>query len=231
MMRFERKVSALALSLMVSAFASGAHAQSVDLQVTGSIKPAACAPLLSGGGVVDFGVIQAGSLNMTAPTVLPTKTTVLTITCDAPAQIGFKLLDNRSAFKADVGYDYGVGFGLGLAGEVGMPGSAFIGAYKLSVKPDQFTVDGAQGYGLYSTDYSLATWGNISAPKDLLDYYGGYYDETYSVAKSSGASAPEAFQTMTATIEVEARLSEGEWLPLGDRIELDGSATIELHYL
>ena len=221
-MRFEHKISALALSLFASAFASGAHAQSIDLQVKGSITPAACTPTLSGGGVVDFGVMQASSLNLTAPTVLPTKTTSLTITCDAPAQVGFLLLDNRGSSVADVGYAAGVGYGLGMAGE------SMIGAYKLSVKPDQFTVDGAQGHGLYSPDN---IWRNITATKDLLDALAGANYEVYSAAKSSGATAPDAFQTMTATIDVEATLNRGDALPLGDRVEMDGSASITLIYL
>lgn len=220
-MRFTDKISALALSLITSALAFGAHAQSVDLRVTASIVPAACTPALSGGGIVDFGVIPASTLSKTYPTEVGSRTTSLTITCDAPAQVGFKVIDNRAASVA-----IGAGekrFGLGTAG------GAKIGAYTLTLDPTQFTVDGGQGFGLYS-DTSQSSWQSINTVRDIQDS-GMSIQEVYSVAKSDGSDAPDAFQTMTTAIEVTAVVARGDSLPLGERIEFDGSATIELTYL
>lgn len=220
-MRIQHKISALTLGLIASAFAVGAQAQSVDLRVTGTITPAACVPTLTGGGVIDFGSIAANTLNVTAPTQLADKTTSLTITCDAPAQVGFKLIDNRAgtAVGAQPGME-SFHFGLGQAG------AANIGGFMLTFA--DMTMDGATGTALYGTPEDA--WWDTMEPNlsPIMTFEQDGY--VYSGSKT-GARAPDAFQTMTSTLNVQTVINRADALPLSGEITLDGSATIELVYL
>ena len=85
------------LSLASLALLCGsAHAAStVDLAVTGLITPMACTPLLSGGGLVDFGKISRNDLNVTNGTRLPHKYLTLTVNCNAAGRFALRMRDNR----------------------------------------------------------------------------------------------------------------------------------------
>lgn len=68
----------LTLLLAPPAFA----ASTSDLSVKGSITPSACEPLISGGGVVDFGKMSVGSLNADQFTALPNQSLHLSVRCE-----------------------------------------------------------------------------------------------------------------------------------------------------
>ena len=75
-------------------------ASSTDFAVTGTITPNACEPMLSSGGVVDYGKMAAKELSADRPTSLPWQTMQLEILCDAPMFIALSTIDNGSGTAA-----------------------------------------------------------------------------------------------------------------------------------
>ena len=68
-------------------------ASTVDLTVTGLITPMACTPVLSSGGLVDFGKISRNDLNPSTGTRLPHKYLTLTVNCNAPGRYALRMRD------------------------------------------------------------------------------------------------------------------------------------------
>ena len=88
---------ATALSLCVtSAFAAD---PSAVLKVKGTLTNAACTPVLSNGGTVDYGTINLGSLNASAVNQLGQKNIDLTINCTAATKVSWNMVDDRADTK------------------------------------------------------------------------------------------------------------------------------------
>ncbi|MGF6096147.1 DUF1120 domain-containing protein [Pseudomonas sp. 18175] len=197
-----------------------AHAAStVDLAVTGLITPMACTPLLSGGGLVDFGKISRNDLNLTNGTRLPHKYLTLTVNCNAPGRFALRMRDNRDG-TAHVNSEIFYGLGLDTSGNK-------IGVYSVSFDPKQTVVDDlAVVYGTESTTGGLA-WrmANLNpidvGSRSLL----GFTDVVGSTA------GPSAIQTLTSTLKLEATLNARQNLDLSVETPMDGSATLEVVYL
>ncbi|MGY1921590.1 DUF1120 domain-containing protein [Pseudomonas tolaasii] len=207
--------------LIALAFLSGAaHAAStVDLAVTGLITPMACTPLLSGGGLVDFGKISRNDLNLTNGTRLPHKYLTLTVNCNAPGRFALRMRDNRDG-TAHVNSEIFYGLGLDTSGNK-------IGVYSVSFDPRQTVVDDlAVVYGTESTTGGLA-WrmANLNpidvGSRSLL----GFTDVVGSTA------GPSAIQTLTSTLKLEATINARQNLDLSVETPMDGSATLEVVYL
>lgn len=209
------------LSLASSALLCGsAHAAStVDLAVTGLITPMACTPLLSGGGLVDFGKISRNDLNVTNGTRLPHKYLTLTVNCNAAGRFALRMRDNRDG-TAHVNSEIFYGLGLDTSGNK-------IGVYSVSFDPKQTVVDDlAVVYGTESTTGGLA-WrtANLNpidvGSRSLL----GFTDVVGSTA------GPSAIQTLTSTLKLEATINARQNLDLSVETPMDGSATLEVVYL
>ncbi|HCT06706.1 MAG TPA: hypothetical protein DIW86_15195 [Pseudomonas sp.] len=207
--------------LIALALSSGtAHAAStVDLAVTGLITPMACKPLLSGGGLVDFGKISRNDLNLTNGTRLPHKYLTLTVNCNAPGRFALRMRDNRDG-TAHVNSEIFYGLGLDTSGNK-------IGVYSVSFDPRQTVVDDlAVVYGTESTTGGLA-WrmANLNpidvGSRSLL----GFTDVVGSTA------GPSAIQTLTSTLKLEATINARQNLDLSVETPMDGSATLEVVYL
>ncbi|MCS4246938.1 MULTISPECIES: DUF1120 domain-containing protein [unclassified Pseudomonas] len=207
--------------LIALALSSGtAHAVStVDLAVTGLITPMACTPLLSGGGLVDFGKISRNDLNLTNGTRLPHKYLTLTVNCNAPGRFALRMRDNRDG-TAHVNSEIFYGLGLDTSGNK-------IGVYSVSFDPRQTVVDDlAVVYGTESTTGGLA-WrmANLNpidvGSRSLL----GFTDVVGSTA------GPSAIQTLTSTLKLEATINARQNLDLSVETPMDGSATLEVVYL
>ncbi|ARB26335.1 DUF1120 domain-containing protein [Pseudomonas tolaasii] len=207
--------------LIALALLSGtAHAAStVDLAVTGLITPMACTPLLSGGGLVDFGKISRNDLNLTNGTRLPHKYLTLTVNCNAPGRFALRMRDNRDG-TAHVNSEIFYGLGLDTSGNK-------IGVYSVSFDPRQTVVDDlAVVYGTESTTGGLA-WrmANLNpidvGSRSLL----GFTDVVGSTA------GPSAIQTLTSTLKLEATINARQNLDLSVETPMDGSATLEVVYL
>lgn len=214
--------SAIALTGLF-ALASSVHAQSVDVSVIGTIEPAACIPTISGGGVIDYGVIAASTLNSTSFNVLPARTGTFTINCDAPAQVGITAADNRAASRVpgavaaiNAAYTDVRNFGLGTVS------GANVGGYIMQLAG--VNVDAANNVPRLLSTNGGATWAAA----------GGVLYNDNAAIMSWGASAAAGVtpgEVITGNFIVQAVLNKGSDLPLTSDVPLDGSATLTLVYL
>lgn len=217
-MTLTKRLSTAAFFAATITAATGIHAQSVDLRVTGTINPHACTAAIGGGGIIDFGEIPAKTLNKTAATVLPTKSVPFSITCVAPTLVAVTPFDNRgdSMIRGLNAMTDDVNFGLGTAGD------AKIGGYTMQFEPGTFTADGRPVFTVASlTDgatWIASTFGRLQRP------------QLRSWSRTAGGT-PVAFSNLAGMLTVTAAINRTDALPITQKIELDGSATIELVYL
>lgn len=196
------------MSCMGSAFA----ASTAELKVIGKVVPAACTPSFAGGSVVDYGDIDANTLNTTTGTDLGWKSTSFNIACSAPLKIAVRFTDSRAATKPDTdARNYGLG----------LDGAAKVGSYDIFVKTQSIQADGGDVQYLLSWD--KATWSQrgagIVAPT-------GYFSFA-----NVGETTPAAFKTYSADLDVIAKIAPGDTLDLSKDVPLDGLATLEVEYL
>lgn len=200
--------------------ATASHAApSVELKVTGVIRPAACTPILTGDGVVDYGNISAATLRQGQATALPARQVSLAVNCNAAAKVALAVVDNRSGSRVagitdsiQAGADYN--FGLGMAS------GKKIGGYVLSFESGA-TADGRAVTNLVSGDRGNSWNGSAG----FVQHEGNYY------AFGDNGTQPAAQKLLLTKIKVQPMLNKAEELPLTQDIVLDGSATIEVKYL
>ncbi|MFL1388231.1 DUF1120 domain-containing protein [Pseudomonas tritici] len=199
---------------------SSAHAAStVELTVTGLITPMACTPVLSGGGLVDFGKISQQDLNQSVGTRLPLKSLTLSINCNAAGRYALRMRDNRDG-TAHVNSE--IFYGLGLDNSGGK-----IGVYSVSFDPKKTVVDDLPVvYGTESTTGGVAWRTSNTNPIDIGSRsLLGFTDVVGSTA------GPSAIQTLTSTLTLEATLNAKQNLDLSTDVLMDGSASLEVVYL
>lgn len=211
-----------------------AMAASVDVRVIGTITPAACTPILGGGGAIDYQTIDPATLSATDYTVLPVKSVAISITCEAPAKLAIRALNGRpgtvagategvsGAAKAPaVLFDVDNSAVVGL----GLDGDDKIGGYALRLAAgsllDEVAVD-----NISRTD--MGQWTTVGSPT-LYSYSGVERNVTWATA--GGAATPLEFTTFSGVLEAQAYLNKRSELDLTKPITLDGMTTIELVYL
>ncbi|RWR02292.1 hypothetical protein ED28_07890 [[Pantoea] beijingensis] len=217
------------ITLMVTASSAAVADDSFDFSVIGNITPAACKATISGGNVFDYGNILSNSLNKDDFTILEQKDTGFTIVCDAPAKLALKTVDNRMGTKNNPIGQVLVGsaplqantgtMGLGLD-----PAGNKIGAYLAAIPTDTVTLDTADNVDSINSDDKGATWRKV--PRIFMTTA----SPLYTWAKT-GELVPQAFSTMTGTLQVQAAISPASTLDLTQPVKLDGSATVQLFYL
>ncbi|WP_341892360.1 DUF1120 domain-containing protein [Variovorax sp. YR752] len=219
-----KRIATLAVIAGVAAamFASvQASAESAQLQITGTIVPAACRLAFAGGGVIDYGSIPASSLKPTAQTTLPDKSTQLTLTCEAPALFAFKVIDERAgtavtSLTTVPTYDAKAKFGLGALG------GKNIGAYSFQIA-NETSDQGATTHILSMT--GGANWvGSASG-------VAGDGSRLVAFAGSPTGTVPSPHTSVTAEMRLVTAIDKGSNLPLTQKIPLDGLSTFELVYL
>ncbi|WP_033073886.1 DUF1120 domain-containing protein [Sphingopyxis sp. MWB1] len=226
-MRFNSKISGLALAVAAVAASGAAHAQSIDVRVIGTITPAACAPNMSGGGVIDYGNIAASSLNQTDYTALPERLVPFSLTCDAPTKVAVRAVDNRAStivpgiiesgilgggMAAGYGYDFGLGASSGQN----------VGIYVVALRGGSFTGDGNAVDSLHSNDDGASWNGNSS---------GTFRRDRLVSWAAPGTTTPGSYSTLAGELRVQAAIDKAENLDLTDEVPLDGLATLEVVYL
>ena len=207
--------SALLLSSALPALA----ASTVDLSVKGRITPTACTPLLSSGGLIDYGKISQQDLNLDRSTRLPIKQLQVSIDCNAPSRFALRMRDNRDG-TATVNSEIYYGLGLDNSGNR-------LGLYSMTFDPRHTLVDStATVYGTESTTGGTA-WRTANLnPIDIgANSYLGFTDTQGSV------TGPSAIQELISTVKVEAVINARQNLDLSSDTLLDGSATLEVLYL
>lgn len=207
-----------ALLLLVSAQPALA-ASTVDLSVKGQVTPKACTPLLSSGGMIDYGKISQHDLNLDKGTRLPIKQLQVRIGCNAPARFALRMRDNRIG-SATVNNEIYYGLGFDNSGNR-------IGLYSMTFDPRKTLVDSTSLiYGTESTTGGLA-WrtANLNTIEIGANSYLGFTETKDSVA------GPSAIQVLISTVKVEAVINARQNLDLSTDTPLDGSATLEVLYL
>ena len=205
--------------LLLPSTAPALAASTVELIVKGRITPVACPPLLSAGGMIDYGKISQQDLNLDRGTRLPIKHLQVSIGCNAPSRFALRMRDNRDG-TATVNSEIYYGLGLDHSGNR-------IGLYSMSFDPRSTQADSATPlYGTESTTGGLA-WRTANLnPIDIgANSYLGF-----TTAEGSTAG-PSAIQELISTVKVEAVINARQNLDLSRDTPLDGSATLEVVYL
>lgn len=195
-------------------------ATTADLKLIGTIFPASCAPDFVGGATIDYGNIPASTLNATAQTNLPNKTTKLQVTCTAPIKFAFGFVDERAAstitsLTTISGAANEAKMGLGLAGN-----GTKIGAYSFQISNE--TADSGATQRLRSSDggASWVVFGGTLIPSYL-----------YGFSNSASSTVPSAHTSITVDVLVVAAIDKSVNLPLATQMSIDGLSTFEVKYL
>lgn len=214
-------LAAVACAAAVMFVPGQASAESAELRITGTFVPAACTMAFAGGGVIDYGAIPASSLNPSSQNSLESKSTQLTLTCEAPALFAFKVIDERAGTALEWLQilpieDATTKFGLGTVD------GKKIGAYSLQVE------DGTSEAGYARRLESQDGGAHWTTSEGVLTANGG---KLFAFGDSSSEWQLLPHTSITADIGVFAVLDAGDNLPLAKRIPLDGLSTFELIYL
>lgn len=206
-MHFLRTIPLVACLAGVSSIAMAAS--NTDLTVKGSITPSACAPLISGGGMVDFGKLAVKDLNAEQYTSLPNQSIQLSVRCEAPTFFTLTTIDNRAGSSAN--HDFWHGLGMTPEGEK-LGGTAFHLYAPVA--------DGVAVRTITSQDGGV-TW----LPTSLLTH-------TMLTAVAIGNQlVPIAVQNFDAEIRLYAHIAPADDLTLTDEVPVDGHATVQVNYL
>jgi len=180
-----------------------------DLSVSGTITPSACAPLISDGGMVDFGKMSAKSLNADQHTSLPNQSMHVSVRCEGPTFFTLNTIDNRAGTSANHDRWHGLGM---------TPNDEKIGGASFHLYTP--VADGVAVRMINSEDGGV-TWG----PANELNHLW-----LTTIAKS-GEETPIAAQEFDAEIRLYTHVAPSERLTLLDEVPIDGHATIQLKYL
>jgi hypothetical protein len=208
------KVCALAAFAVVCSTAS---AQSAPLAVTGNITPAGCVPTLST-SVFDYKVISGDQLQTINYTPLEEKTAVMSIECGGPRQVAFQAIDNRyytvPPDLLGVSYVYGLGASRGKD----------VGYYQITMS--DFQIDGKSAKAIYSNN-SGVDWRPSGHTQALIPTSAKWF----SMADPAGMGAPSPGNVFSTTLTLQTFIAPKNALDMTGNSDLDGSATIVLHYL
>ncbi|WP_460422926.1 DUF1120 domain-containing protein [Pseudomonas sp. ZL2] len=193
----------------------GSHA---ELALQWQIQPAACTPMLSQGGVVNYGKISMQTLNSDKRTRLPTRQLNLSIQCDSPARYALLMQDNRDGSAVVDSLNF---YGLGRDASENK-----IGLYEVQIDPLHISAD--QLPAVYITQSTRGTgWstaGSTSKPLTTTTLL-GFNDVENNI------SGPIAIRHLSTQINIMPVIAATDELDNRQDIHLDGSATIEIIYL
>jgi hypothetical protein len=196
---------------------STASAQSAPLAVTGNIVPAGCVPTLST-SVFDYKDISGDKLQTINYTPLEEKTAVMSIACGGPRQVAFQALDSRyytvPQDLSGVTYVYGLGAARGKD----------LGYYQITMS--DFQIDGKSANAIYSNN-SGVDW-RASGPTQALIPTSAKW---FSMADPLVPGTPAAGTTYSTTLTLQTYIAPKNALDMTGTSDLDGAATIVLHYL
>ncbi|HCR0082550.1 DUF1120 domain-containing protein [Klebsiella aerogenes] len=221
--------------LIVSGLSLSAHAaDSFNINVTGVISPAACEANITGGETIDYGTIHASKLSADAVTVLPGKQTAFTVTCDAPAKLGFRTVDNRAATKmtttGNITMDSGSVWGMSRLNGLGVDSKGNpVGGW--SAELNTATADTVSDPEMiFSVDEGTSWVKGGSRDGKIIPFFMDGKNEIGTIS-TAGTLTPAAFSTLTGTLAVQAVINPASTLDLSQPVTLDGSVTVEMVYL
>lgn len=229
-----KRHSALLILALTTASAWANDTVSIDFDVTA--EAAACTPVLSNNGKVDFGTRSISSLSANAFTQLGTRELTLTITCESSTAVAITSRDTRSA-SVRVGEDDkgGVGplltdhyvsyaarlFGLGVTAE-----NKPIGSYAIQINAAGVIVS----EGNQTVNVDIAGAESKSGPWNTLEHpvLPATQDYFYTFVKK-GTVAPQPVSSASVPLQISASVANN--LGSSQTITLDGEAVISLVYL
>ncbi|EJM96048.1 DUF1120 domain-containing protein [Herbaspirillum sp. YR522] len=217
------------MMVCLAALCSPCLAQQSELRIAGVIKPTACVPQLAGDSTFDLGNLQAAGVDGQGQPI--ERDLAIVITCDAPTRVGIRPQDNRAdsvaqqlahprqrrVADASLGDDL---FGLGTSGR------RKLGGYEVIFVPGSFVADGQQ----------VDTIGSRAGPQGAgANWFkrgaGRLRSGVVNTWAPTGTLQPGAYSSISGTLRVRAMLAPSSALQLTDRMQLDGSITLEMHYL
>ncbi|MCA1324491.1 DUF1120 domain-containing protein [Herbaspirillum sp. alder98] len=215
--------------VFLATFCGTSVAQKSALRIGGVIKPTACIPQLAGDSTFDLGNLQ--STEAASEGVPMERDLAIVITCDAPTRVGIKPQDNRAgsvaqqllqprqrlvvdgSFREDL-------FGLGTSGR------KKLGGYEVIFVPGSFIGDGEQ------VDTIASRAGIQEAGRSWIKRDAGRMRSgVVNTWAAPGTLLPGAYTTISGTLRVRAMLAPNSELKVTDRMQLDGSITLEMHYM
>lgn len=208
--------AAFGAALLIASPWQAFAASSIELTVKGVITPSACTPTLSSNGKVDHGKLSAKDLNPTAPTRLPSARLQLNVNCGAARTLfALRGIDNRLGSSMD-GQGPG-GYGLGLINNLQKIGIFWISlrnpvADEVAVEPIE-SLDGV-------------SWSAIDDVAWMSEKLAGFGDGSTGQNRK-----PIPIQNVDTELWVDTVIAAADNLDLGNEVEIDGSATIEVKYL
>ena len=235
-MRHTFKKAALA-ALIVTSGINAAAAESVQVNVIGTIIPAACTPTVASGGIFDYGNIRADSLSADEFTTLQEMSLDFGIRCDAPAKVAIRAINDRpgtlaGATEAANGNGHpniallGGNRGAWAASGLGLDGTHQIGGYAMVIRTGTVTVDDNTARSIHINNLNgTGTWST-----DNYGYVISSIDRMISWATPEG-NTPIAFENMAGKLTVQAYINRASELDLSHAIHLDGQTTLEVVYL
>ncbi|MGA9702732.1 DUF1120 domain-containing protein [Pseudomonas sp.] len=185
-------------------------ASTTDFTVKGTITPNACDPMLSGGGVVDYGKMTAKALIPDAPTSLPPQVMQLEIQCDSPTFLALNTIDNRAGSSAISPRAHG----LGMTPNDEKLGSVNFGLYNA-------VADGNVVRTITSQDGG-ATW----QPSVMLSHY-----VMTAIGRADFSLTPIAVTRFTADLRLYTMIDGTDRLTVLDEVPMDGHVTVQMTYL
>ncbi len=213
----------------------------IDIKV--SLEAAACTPILSNGGVVNFGSHSINTLSTQHYTQIGTRNINLTITCESATGIAITARDTRmdsmTTGKDDQGQN-GVKYTVNGGGYISQTARLFglgktkdnknIGSYAVLI--DSSNISASNGSQMLTASVAGAdavitgqkrAWQMLTAYPLAVDQ--GYY---YTFVKP-GETTPIAVTNAVIPLQVSASIANN--LGSSDKIELDGQAVISVVYL
>lgn len=200
----------LTLALLLAALTPGAFAaSSTDVNVSGTITPSACAPVLSNGGVIDHGKMTAKDLQPASPTRLTPAEMRLEVLCEGETFFTLSTVDNRAGTSAINPRHHGLGL---------TPQKEKLGSVSFSLFDPLAD----------NTPVKVITSSNGGANWDESIYLG--HEALTSFAAVGGPNTPIALKTLSARLRALSIIVPATNLTLLDEVPIDGQATLQLKY-
>ena len=229
-----KRLPACACALSIFSLASGlVLAESLNIRLTGTIQPSACAVTLTGVDNLDYGTINPADLQLDAYTRLEAKQTNFAVNCPVPTHIAFKAVNGQPGTLAGSTEEES-GFGLapdeaipesGLAAGLGLQegSTSKIGGFTLRFgRP---VLNGGQGVNIARDEVSdnPRTW--------RLALHGSMFWHAPTLVTWGVIGAiPARIETLTAPLIVQPYINKAAELNLAEPIPLAGKISIEVVY-
>nr|WP_314528579.1 DUF1120 domain-containing protein [uncultured Pseudomonas sp.] len=198
------------LALLLAVCAPSVFAASdTDLNISGSITPSACAPTLTGGGVIDLGKMTARDLEPSKPTLLDPAEMRLDVVCEGDTFFTLTTVDNRAGTSAINPAHHG----LGTTVEAQKLGSVAFTLFDPVADQQPVNVIISRNAG--------ANW-------NRSNYLG--HTALTSFAAVGGPNTPIALKTLNARLRAFTIIVPATELTLLDEVPIDGQATLQLKY-